>query len=144
VALTAETASVAAALHADAGFAEVWTAETFATLLAMPGAGGLVALEADAPVGLILWRVAADEGEILTIGVLRGHRHRGTGRALLDAATEAMRHAGATRLFLEVAVDNAAAIALYRRAGFVERGRRPGYYAGPRGPTDALILSIDL
>jgi ribosomal-protein-alanine N-acetyltransferase len=52
---------------------------------------------------------------------------------------------GATRLFLEVADDNAAALALYARAGFSEAGRRPGYYARPDGGRqDALILALNL
>jgi ribosomal-protein-alanine N-acetyltransferase len=52
---------------------------------------------------------------------------------------------GATRLFLEVADDNAAALALYARAGFSEAGRRPGYYARPDGVRqDALILALNL
>ncbi|MDP3371055.1 MAG: ribosomal-protein-alanine acetyltransferase, partial [Brevundimonas sp.] len=52
---------------------------------------------------------------------------------------------GATRLFLEVAEDNMAALALYAGAGFVEAGRRPGYYARPHGrPRDALVLALNL
>jgi ribosomal-protein-alanine N-acetyltransferase len=52
---------------------------------------------------------------------------------------------GAERMFLEVAEDNAAARALYARAGFAEAGRRRGYYARPDGPAaDALVLALDL
>ena len=52
---------------------------------------------------------------------------------------------GAVRVFLEVADDNAAARALYARAGFVEAGRRPGYYAGADGERrDALLLALNL
>ena len=53
--------------------------------------------------------------------------------------------AGAVRLFLEVAEDNAAARALYDRAGFRPIGRRKAYYARPDGGrTDALVLGRDL
>jgi ribosomal-protein-alanine N-acetyltransferase len=48
------------------------------------------------------------------------------------------------RLFLEVAVDNAPAIGLYRAFGFTEEGRRRGYYQGPNGAVDALILGRDV
>jgi ribosomal-protein-alanine N-acetyltransferase len=48
---------------------------------------------------------------------------------------------GASRVLLEVAVDNAAARALYARRNFAIIGRRPGYYRRPpRPPVDALIL----
>ena len=43
--------------------------------------------------------------------------------------------------FLEVAADNAAAQALYARAGFAESGRRRGYYRRPDGSgLDALVM----
>ena len=52
---------------------------------------------------------------------------------------------GATRVFLEVAEDNLAARALYERTGFVEAGRRPGYYAAADGGRrDALLLALNL
>ena len=47
----------------------------------------------------------------------------------------------AARLFLEVAADNAAALALYRTAGMAETGRRADYYRRPGGAVDALVLS---
>ena len=44
-------------------------------------------------------------------------------------------------LWLEVAVDNAAAVALYEKAGFETTGRRPRYYARPSGErVDALLM----
>ena len=44
---------------------------------------------------------------------------------------------------LEVRVDNAAAIALYRRFGFAPAGIRPRYYVDPDGTTtDALVLWV--
>ena len=44
-------------------------------------------------------------------------------------------------MFLEVAVDNPAAIALYQAAGFVPAGRRRGYYRRQGADAmDALVL----
>ena len=135
---------VAAALHGASGFHEPWNAHAFAELLAMPGTAGSLALAGDEPAGLVLWRVAADEAEILTICALPERRRGGIGRFQLDGAIDAVSAAGARRLFLEVAVDNAAAIALYRAFGFSEEGRRPRYYQGPDGPVDALILACNI
>jgi ribosomal-protein-alanine N-acetyltransferase len=135
---------VAAALHGAAGFHEPWTARAFADLLAMAGAAGLLALADREPIGLVLWRIAADQAEILTICTLPGQRRTGVGRHLLAAAIGAMHADGARRLFLEVAVDNDAAIGLYRALGFTDEGRRRSYYAGPHGPVDALILGRDI
>ena len=49
--------------------------------------------------------------------------------------------AGAHAVFLEVASDNTAAIALYEREGFAPAGIRRGYYAKAGAPPqDALVL----
>ena len=89
-------------------------------------------------------RLVADEAEILTICTVPDRRRDGVGRYLLDAAAQAMKTAGAQRLLLEVAIDNRAAIRLYRAFRFVELGRRRGYYQGPQGAVDALILGRDI
>jgi [ribosomal protein S18]-alanine N-acetyltransferase len=65
------------------------------------------------------------EYEIHTIGVDPAFQGRGIGRLLLDSL---LQHAGKGAVFLEVRTDNAAAIALYRSAGFVEIGLRKRYY----------------
>jgi [ribosomal protein S18]-alanine N-acetyltransferase len=48
------------------------------------------------------------------------------------------------KIFLEVRVSNAAAIALYRASGFVEIGRRRGYYQNTNGREDALLMACEL
>ena len=51
---------------------------------------------------------------------------------------------GADSLILEVAQDNAIAIALYRRAGFRVVGHRANYYTRDGIPIDADILRIEV
>jgi ribosomal-protein-alanine N-acetyltransferase len=136
--------TVAAALHAVSGLHEHWDAATFAELIAMPGTAGRLALDGDMPVGLVLWRVAADEAEILTICTAPDRRRQGAGRFLLEAAIAAISATGGRRLLLEVAVDNGPAIALYGALGFTEAGRRRGYYRNAQGAVDALILAREI
>ncbi len=122
-------------------FAKPWDAETFAMLLTQPRTWALGADAEGGPVGFVLLRAAADQGEILSIGVVPEARGAGRGSLLMDAALQRLAEAGAASAFLEVADDNADARTLYARLGFEEYGRRPGYYdrAGERR-TDALIL----
>jgi ribosomal-protein-alanine N-acetyltransferase len=137
-------AAVLSALY-EAGFGEAWAPDQLAQLLAGPGVFALIALdEADEPVGFTLGRVAADEAEILSITLLPGQRRQGGGRRLLDALVARSAAAGAASLFLEVAVDNPAALALYRGAGFQEAGRRKGYYKVGDTAVDALVMRLEL
>ncbi len=135
----AATALRLAAIHA-AAFSAPWDAAAFETLLDQTGVFAI-----EAPDGFILLRAVADEAEILTLAVRPGARRQGLGARLVrDGATMAADR-GATRLFLEVADDNAAALGLYTGMGFAGAGRRPGYYARPGGGRqDALILALNL
>ncbi len=92
--------------------------------------------------GFIVTRCIADEVEILNLAVAPAERRRGLARSLLEAALAAVRESGIRRAFLEVRESNAAAIALYRRQGFAETGRRSRYYASPA--EDAMVFSREL
>ncbi|MBI5919867.1 MAG: ribosomal protein S18-alanine N-acetyltransferase [Nitrosomonadales bacterium] len=81
-----------------------------------------------------------DEAELLTIGVAAAHQRRGLGEALLRAALRLADERGLSRIFLEVRPSNAAALALYRKAGFLEVGRRRSYYPAPHGREDAILM----
>lgn len=87
------------------------------------------------------------EAELQALLVAPGHRRRGLAGELLGAVIEQARCWECERLLLEVRAGNEGAIALYRRAGFAEDGRRRGYYP-PRvlgeGREDALLMSLPL
>ncbi|MGY6410552.1 MAG: ribosomal protein S18-alanine N-acetyltransferase [Alkalilacustris sp.] len=112
-----------------------WSATEFAGLLAAPDT-----LLADAPDGFGLTRVTLDEAELLTLAVAPAARGQGLGTRLLAELMARAAARGAAAMLLEVAADNTAARVLYARAGFVEIGRRRGYYGG----TDALVLRAPL
>ncbi len=128
--------AVLAEIH-DQAFDDPWSAPAFADLLASPG---VLAFGVEDGSGFILCRVVAGEAEILTLAVTPPLRRRGLGKALVEAGAKAAADQGARSLFLEVAADNAAAIALYDGAGFTPVGRRAGYYRRPDGAIDALVL----
>ncbi len=136
-------AEVFAAVHARA-VDDPWAREAFAETLGMAGVTGLLALsDAGDPTGFIVLRQVLDEAEVILIAVDHGARRQGIARHLLRHALGLLN--GATRVFLEVAEDNSAAIALYRGVGFSDVGRRRGYYARPDGAaTDAIVLGISL
>ncbi len=136
-----DAAALLAALHEAAFPADPWADRAMARLLAMPGAFALIATLDDEPAGFVLARVAADEAEIVTLGVAPARRRQGIGRHLLAAAVAEAGRRGAIRLFLEVAETNRAAYHLYAANGFQEVGRRPHYY--PDG-ADAVVLTRPL
>lgn len=137
----ADAAGLLAALHAEAFPHDPWSEDAMTRLLAMPGAFAVLAVENDDPAGLVLARVAADEAEIVTLGVVPRFSRRGIGRRLVSAAVDRAASLGAARLFLEVGTGNLAARGLYDALGFREVGRRPGYYADGE---DAVVLARPL
>jgi RimJ/RimL family protein N-acetyltransferase len=81
-------------------------------------------------------------GEI-GMAVAREWRGRGVGSALLAAAIEWAREQDLHKLSLGVFAHNAAAIALYRKFGFVEEGRRVKHYRRAGGELwDAIDMGL--
>ncbi len=80
---------------------------------------------------------------VATIGlaVAADHRGRGVGTALMTEAFRWGRSVGVEKIVLSVYPYNVAAIALYRRFGFVEEGRLVGHSRKSSGYEDELLLS---
>ena len=93
-------------------------------------------------VGAALGMLLLDQLHVTDIAVTPACRGTGLGSRLLAALVDAGVSMGATSATLEVRPTNHAARALYASAGFVEEGRRPGYYpaSDSRPAEDALIL----
>ncbi|MGA7456659.1 MAG: GNAT family N-acetyltransferase, partial [Methyloceanibacter sp.] len=115
-------ASLLATLHASC-FAKGWDEVEMAQFIAGPDTICLIALAVDAtggaPAGFLIARKAADEAELLTLGVVPAFRGLGLGRTLMRDAIDALRRSGATQLFLEVEDGNQAALRLYSSLGAV-------------------------
>ena len=129
-----------ALLHARCFPEEPWDAEALRRILALSGGFGRLAWQGDMTIGFVLARDLGDECEILSLGVVPESRGQGVGRALLRAVIDEAERQGRPSAVLEVAADNAAARALYARAGFVAVGHRPRYYRRAGELVDALIL----
>ncbi|HXJ00584.1 MAG TPA: GNAT family N-acetyltransferase [Micropepsaceae bacterium] len=145
-AATVEDAPALAHIH-QVSFAEAWDADSFRRLLERDGAFALAgknAAETDLQ-SFILIQVAADESEILSIATCPQARRSGLARALVIAAMAEAARRGAKTMFLEVADDNVAALALYQNLGFAAHGRRRAYYIRSNAPPiDALTLRAHL
>jgi [ribosomal protein S18]-alanine N-acetyltransferase len=133
-------ASAICALH-TASFQRGWGEDEVYRLLIEKTVVAHRAVSGTTMIGFILSRLAAGEAEILSIAIAQRQRGRGYARPLLDLHLRRLAGLGARTVFLEVDERNAAARALYRRAGFYDVGRRQGYY---QTGASALVLRRDL
>lgn len=90
--------------------------------------------------GFIVWRVVADEAEIITIGVHPDARGSGIASAMLTLVEQDVKKRGGKKIFLEVAEDNLPARRLYEGNGYMQIGIRPKYYDG----IDAIMMEKTL
>lgn len=135
-----------AGLH-EGLFPEAWDAASFEKLLAHPGSIAFFARVGAPPqmAGFILAQMAADEAEILTLGVPAAHQRHGLARRLVDALVRAAQKSEVKKLFLEVGAENVAALNLYTKAGFAKVAERKGYYTrAGKPPEDAIVMMLKL
>jgi ribosomal protein S18 acetylase RimI-like enzyme len=105
--------------------------------------GTFVAVDGDEIVGSIhvdaSWHGVGEVG----MAVARERRGQGVGSALMVTAVEWARERGLHKLSLSVFPHNAAGIALYRKFGFVEEGRRVKHYRRSSGELwDAVDMGL--
>ena len=119
--------------------------EERAALFARSAAGTVVAVAADELVGMLHVEVSRHGFGEFGMLVDRGWRGRGVGSALVAAAADWARGQGLHKLSLEVFAHNTAAIALYRKAGFTEEGRRVRQYRRANGELwDSVVMGLAL
>jgi ribosomal-protein-alanine N-acetyltransferase len=92
--------------------------------------------------GYICYKIIPPEAELLRIAVRHEGRRQGTAQALLNEMFRLLQLRQVVTVYLEVSETNRAAIALYKKSGFLVTGSRPGYY--DHGTTAALLLQRDL
>ena len=108
---------------------------------ALPTVSYLVAEVEGVVVGHAVASAAGDDAELQRIAVDPAYRRRGLAGELLAAVESSAAADGASRLLLEVREDNTTAAAFYESRGFVEVGRRRGYY---RDGAAAVVLGKEV
>lgn len=136
-----------AAIHASA-FSPGWSAGELAVHMDMASDDIVDSVEGGEVRGFAILRTAVDQAEILTIVVAPKYKRKGLGARLLALSEARALERGADIMFLDVAADNPAAAAMYKKAGYHQCGKRPGYYRreidGKLGRVDALLLKKHL
>lgn len=139
-ALPADAASCAA-LECLQPAAAGWGRAGFETELSQSCAVIWTAWDGAELMGFLALRCAADCAEILNVAVHPARVRSGVGTALLQQALQQLQAQGVRRVSLEVAQDNAPALALYTRAGLAKWGVRKDFYGPGRS---AWILGKEL
>jgi len=123
-------------------FPSPWSSTLFFYELKKPYSRLWVVEEKGRILGYICFWIILDEVHLANIAVAPEHRRRGLASFMLRVMLRYARCRRARRVLLEVRERNRPALALYRKFGFVQDGRRPGYYSDTG--EDALLLSLRL
>lgn len=125
-----------------------WPHSAYLTALDKDAAQRRIALVAQGPepefrlMGFAVASLLPPEAELETIAVGAEFQRRGVARKLFALLAYELRAAQIAEVLLEVRASNQAALALYRRLGFVETGCRPRYYQSPA--EDAVLMRLRL
>lgn len=117
-------------------------------LAARPSFVGFVMLPEDGsqadPLAYALCLAGGGGADLVSIATAPDAARRGVATRLLDHVLTQLTQEGCEDICLEVAIDNVAALALYQRLGFVEVGRRTGYYRRGGALVDAIVMRRQL
>jgi ribosomal-protein-alanine N-acetyltransferase len=123
-----------------------WPRTVYVSLLENAGGGRVVLVAEDAGsgavAGFVVARLIPPEADLESIAVAGEFQRRGVARELFSALAGVLEQSGIAEIMLEVRAGNGPALGLYGCLGFVEEGRRRGYYAGP--VEDALLMRLRL
>ncbi len=135
--MTADDGSAVAEVERQAAV-DPWSESLFEAELGQPNRCWLVAVveeqtsvAADGKnvVGFAGAMTVDHDAHIMNIAVAPNRQREGVARLLLTELLGTVEGRGARAATLEVRADNTSALHLYRRFGFEEVGRRPGYYS---------------
>lgn len=119
-------------------FSDPWSERSVAAELENPLSLWFVALLGRTVVGYVGSQSVMEQADMMNIAVNPDYRRQGIAESLIERLVAELKDKQVSSLTLEVRASNAPAIALYRKLGFIQVGKRPNYYRNPR--EDALIL----
>lgn len=120
-------------------FSDAWSEKSVVASIENPRAICLIAEKAGRQIGYLFAYTAADEAEIARIATVKEWRRTGVGAYLLEHLEMLGKAARVEKILLDVREGNAAARAFYVGQGFMEDGKRPGFYEKPK--EDAVLMS---
>ena len=122
----------------QASFDPPWSEDALMSELGRSDAFFAVAVEEGTVLGFCVLRLLSGEAELFQIAVAQEDRRSGIGSRLLEEALAFSVQNGAVSVFLEVRKSSEAAIGLYEKFGFLQKGIRKNYYTRPA--EDAVIM----
>ncbi len=125
-------------------YAYPWSRGAFVDSLVAGYETELALDEAGALLGYRVAMIGVDEMHLLNLTVRPPSQGQGLADLLMRRLEDDCRRLALPTLWLEVRPSNARALALYRRHGFCEVGRRRGYYPAPGEREDALVMRLAL
>ncbi len=136
--LLAEHAAEAARLEKEVFGVSAWSEDSYRESLELEYIRYVGVWDGEELIGVCGLRNMCCDADITNVMVAPSRRGRGIGRQMLLRLFEEGRLMGVRNYVLEVRVSNTAAIKLYSSLGFVEEGRRRGFYEHPK--EDAIIM----
>jgi ribosomal-protein-alanine N-acetyltransferase len=120
-----------------------WTRGNFLDSLSSGYDAWVVRDNAGAIAGYFLLMLVLDEAHLLNITVRPDLHGQGIGRWLLDQIVQIARDKNLTSILLEVRPSNTRALAVYEKYGFMQIGRRRGYYPAANNlREDAIVMRL--
>lgn len=126
---------------------DAWTEQTLVEMLVQDSMHMLIVYKQENKadnnkvIGYCLYQVVFEQAEILRIGTHPDYQRQGIASQLFATLNNELINNKVESLLLEVRADNAPALALYERQGFVVIHKRKSYYQLLHRPAiDALIM----
>lgn len=119
-----------------------WTRQNFADSLDAGHQGVCLRAVDGTLLGYFLLMPVVDESHLLNVCVVPEMQGNGLGVQLLDEVVRVSRAQGMSGVLLEVRPSNVRALRVYERFGFVQIGRRKGYYPASGRREDAIVMRL--
>lgn len=123
-------------------FSDPWSENQVCGFLDNETSFSLVYEQDNTVIGYLTANIILDEMYIANIAVKKEYRNKGIGGAIINEVLREAKKRKLSFISLEVRCSNLAAIAFYKKHGFLKCGMRKGYYTKPT--EDANIMTLYL